>query len=738
MAFAGVTIDINARKALDTLRKVNQQSQKLGQTFRRFDKSTKGLTTKFGGLSKAIATVGLVEFGRRSIQTAANFEKLNIRLKLLTQENGTFKKSLDAATEAQRLFGISSVEALEGITNITARLAPLGVGVEDIRTTFIGFNTAAKLAGASSIEASNAFRQLAQALGSGRLQGDEFRSISEQIPTILKPVADELGTTVGKLKEFSSQGKITSEVVIRALKQIEKEGAPALKALLENDPTQVFKDLSNEVVELQKTIGSALLPATKSATEGITLLTKAVNGVDSSIASAFIIVGTLTGALLTLGPILKATKASFISLLATLKAFGIILTGPVVAAIVGTGVALTALGFKIKETSDKQKAFEQVVKEGTAEQVKQQLELKREEEQRLKNLHVTGRAVAAQDKNLKRIKSEIKALQERNKEILRENENRRQTNEILEKAGTYTVAGVTYDRRTGLPISGEGVKAKPPTEDQKKGQALIKQLERQIQLKRTEDKFDRQILERRFKHIEKIKEHIKEQDEGIRKQLLEAENELFMIDLQTIQNNQLKEQNQIYNEIGQSIQNDLVANLREAINGTQTLGQSFDNVLNNLKNKLLDAALNNALSSIGDKLGGIFGQALGGGGDGKKKLGGSLGTIAGSFLGPVGTIAGGFLGNLLPFANGGNPPVGKASIVGERGPELFVPSKSGTIIPNHELGGESVTNVVTVNVDASGSSVAGSDVDAQALGSVIGAVVQAQLVKERRAGGLLS
>ena len=211
-----------------------------------------------------------------------------------------------------------------------------------------------------------------------------------------------------------------------------------------------------------------------------------------------------------------------------------------------------------------------------------------------------------------------------------------------------------------------------------------------------------------------------------------------MIDLQTIQNNQLKEQNQIYNEIGQSIQNDLVANLREAINGTQTLGQSFDNVLNNLKNKLLDAALNNALSSIGDKLGGIFGQALGGGGDGKKKLGGSLGTIAGSFLGPVGTIAGGFLGNLLPFANGGNPPVGKASIVGERGPELFVPSKSGTIIPNHELGGESVTNVVTVNVDASGSSVAGSDVDAQALGSVIGAVVQAQLVKERRAGGLLS
>ena len=39
------------------------------------------------------------------------------------------------------------------------------------------------------------------------------------------------------------------------------------------------------------------------------------------------------------------------------------------------------------------------------------------------------------------------------------------------------------------------------------------------------------------------------------------------------------------------------------------------------------------------------------------------------------------------FANGGDPPVGKASIVGERGPELFVPRTAGTIIPNNALGG---------------------------------------------------
>ena len=41
----------------------------------------------------------------------------------------------------------------------------------------------------------------------------------------------------------------------------------------------------------------------------------------------------------------------------------------------------------------------------------------------------------------------------------------------------------------------------------------------------------------------------------------------------------------------------------------------------------------------------------------------------------------------MGFADGGRPPVGKVSLVGERGPELFVPGQSGTIIPNHALGG---------------------------------------------------
>ena len=57
-----------------------------------------------------------------------------------------------------------------------------------------------------------------------------------------------------------------------------------------------------------------------------------------------------------------------------------------------------------------------------------------------------------------------------------------------------------------------------------------------------------------------------------------------------------------------------------------------------------------------------------------------------------------FLSSLFGFADGGQPPVGKASIVGERGPELFVPRSAGTIIPNNQLGGGGGSNQTVNNI----------------------------------------
>ena len=156
-----------------------------------------------------------------------------------------------------------------------------------------------------------------------------------------------------------------------------------------------------------------------------------------------------------------------------------------------------------------------------------------------------------------------------------------------------------------------------------------------------------------------------------------------------------------FQSLSDSINNDIKNGIAGLIRGTSTLGD----MLNNIANKFLDLALNQALF--------------------------------GSILGSQGEKGGGILGAIGLFANGGRPPVGKPSIVGEKGPELFVPRSSGTIVPNNKLGGGGSTSVV-VNVDASGTNVQGNEAQGKELGTLLSVAVQQELLKQQRPGGLLS
>ena len=95
----------------------------------------------------------------------------------------------------------------------------------------------------------------------------------------------------------------------------------------------------------------------------------------------------------------------------------------------------------------------------------------------------------------------------------------------------------------------------------------------------------------------------------------------------------------------------------------------------------------------------------------------------------------GIAGPNFGLANGGIARGRKTHLVGERGPELFTPGVTGTITPNHSLGGS--TNIV-VNVDASGSAVEGDEAQGRELGRLISAAVQSEIVQQKRPGGILA
>jgi len=155
---------------------------------------------------------------------------------------------------------------------------------------------------------------------------------------------------------------------------------------------------------------------------------------------------------------------------------------------------------------------------------------------------------------------------------------------------------------------------------------------------------------------------------------------------------ELERVNNLYQGIASTVQAGLVDAIDGAITGTMTLGEVASSVFGSIRRQLIDFGATSLLRAIP----GI----------------------------------GGF------FADGGVTKPNKSYIVGERGPELFTPGVTGRVTPNHELAGGSTT--VVVNVDASGSSVQGSEDRGRELGRLISVAVQSELIQQKRPGGLLA
>ena len=318
--------------------------------------------------------------------------------------------------------------------------------------------------------------------------------------------------------------------------------------------------------------------------------------------------------------------------------------------------------------------------------------------------------------------------------LIKTNDEKKKFNNLINKGAEDEVTKALQDQAVVI------------TDLEKKVNQLNGREKRAAKMKLDDAKHNKKMLEGRLQTLQSdklINDKLKERNE-IQKQATEEitkTNEQADIFNSTIDNSVLSIQEAMeasdglkekFMEIGQGIEEGIVSGLTDAVMGTKSLAEAATGVLNNLKRQLIEVAMQRAVSGIGNFFGNALGGIFGGGG-------GLVGNKASDFLGGPNPFSGGGGGisPLLGFANGGRPPVGRASLVGEKGPEFFVPSTAGTIIPNSKIGG-GVTNIVTVNVDASDTEVSGNTSDANALGTAIAAAVQTQLIKEKRSGGLLS
>ena len=166
--------------------------------------------------------------------------------------------------------------------------------------------------------------------------------------------------------------------------------------------------------------------------------------------------------------------------------------------------------------------------------------------------------------------------------------------------------------------------------------------------------------------------------------------------------------NDAFKQIGTDITTGITDALVGAIQGTQTLGQAARAIVNDLATSLLRLGINTLL-------GNVFGIGIFGGG-------GKTGPLPAS---PI-----------MTAANGGYIPGGRASLVGEKGPELFTPARGGFVTPNSMLGRGDIN--INVNVSAEGMESNANENRGKELGVALASAIQSELIKQKRPGGLLA
>jgi tape measure domain-containing protein len=302
VAVATVDIQVNSQGAVSSIRNVNAAASQLESQINNTNRSVKQLETAFAGLGVAVAGMNALNIAKDFFATANAADTVQRRIKLVSAGLDDYRLVSETARNAAKKFNLSQTEAATAISDIYTRLRPVGYGLSSINAIYEGFNTSVKLSGVSASAASIAFMQLSQGLGSGTLQGDELRSILEQMPSIAQAIAKEMNISVGSIKQFGSEGKITADVIVRALDRIRTDGTDKLAVAMDT-PQQKIVALGNAMEDFKVAVMSDVAPvvigaigqitvAIQSATQfvadlktGFGLLASAFSGIGAGISS---------------------------------------------------------------------------------------------------------------------------------------------------------------------------------------------------------------------------------------------------------------------------------------------------------------------------------------------------------------------------------------------------------------------------------------------------------------------
>lgn len=235
-------VTLETARLVDGQRKVNAEVNKAASQF-------DTLKSKLTAVASAVSVYAAAMASINSAKLADEIRMLAVRVQLAA---GSMQEGAQALREIEQISKRTqtSVQAnAEVFTRLNAAMKAMGGRQSDTLQLVESLSMAIKVSGASAVEAKAAMLQFGQALGSGKLGGDELRSLMETAPYLMRQLADGIGVPVGALKKLGEEGKLTADVVATAMLKA--------SASIKDDFSKVPQTLDGAITALEDSAGRA-------------------------------------------------------------------------------------------------------------------------------------------------------------------------------------------------------------------------------------------------------------------------------------------------------------------------------------------------------------------------------------------------------------------------------------------------------------------------------------------------
>lgn len=214
-------ISQTAGTASNSMSNFAQQVTHTGNAANKTNGSLSNLKAIFlGSLGANIAAAAIQKVGDaigHVFDMAQEFSSIQARLGLIVGEQGNvaaLNKEIYESARRSRTEYASMAETVATLSQSAHDAFPDPKEAVDFAEKI---NKVMAIGGTTGENKKNAMIQLTQGLASGQLQGDEFRSIAENAPMIENIIAKTMGVSRGELKKLASEGKVTAEVIKKAM-----------------------------------------------------------------------------------------------------------------------------------------------------------------------------------------------------------------------------------------------------------------------------------------------------------------------------------------------------------------------------------------------------------------------------------------------------------------------------------------------------------------------------------------